>query len=180
MKIDLLNCFLKDKIKEEFSLYFGIQNEQLIEKIANEWFNESHDFDGRWDIIMARQKSDNKILDLAAGCGTFLLFGLNQGYDVWGVEPETWKLEFFKKKVTDSGYSSEFLTHMISGKGEALPFEDNSFDLITSYQTLEHVESVSQCLQEMMRVLRPNGTLYIKCPDYNSFYEPHYQLPFCL
>jgi ubiquinone/menaquinone biosynthesis C-methylase UbiE len=67
---------------------------------------------------------------------------------------------------------------MIMAKGESLPFEDSSFDLVTSYQTLEHVESVSECLKEMIRVLKPGGFLYIKCPDYNSFFEPHYQLPF--
>src|SRR5262249_45091055 len=43
---------------------------------------------------------------------------------------------------------------------------------------IEHVGSVQDCLQEMMRVLKPGGHLHIRAPDYRSFFEPHYRLPF--
>ena len=178
MEIDLLKSFLRENISNELNNYFGIKNEKLVNQITEEWFNENHNFDGRWAIIQEKGKHSKKILDLAAGCGTFLLFCLKNGYNIWGIEPESWKLEFFRQKVKNSDYPSEFLKRMIMGKGEILPFEDNSFDLVTSYQTLEHVESVSECLKEMIRVLKPGGILYIKCPDYNSFFEPHYRLPF--
>ncbi|MCG9892947.1 MAG: methyltransferase domain-containing protein [Thermosynechococcaceae cyanobacterium MS004] len=178
MEFEQIKYFLKENINNELNTYFGIKNEKLVNQVAEEWFNENYNFDGRWAIIQEKGRSARKILDLAAGCGTFLLFGLRSGYDVWGIEPEPWKLEFFRKKVICSEYPSEFLNHMLEGKGESLPFEDNSFDLITSYQTLEHVESVSECLKEMTRVLRPGGFLYLKCPDYDSFFEPHYKLPF--
>jgi ubiquinone/menaquinone biosynthesis C-methylase UbiE len=178
MRIDASKSFLKNRVEEEFGLYFGVQDKDLVNAVTNEWFDESHNSDGRWSVIKDRDQAQKKILDLAAGCGTFLLFGLNHGYNVWGVEPEHWKLDFFREKIISSGYPSEFLKHMIEAKGESLPFKDNSFDLITSYQTLEHVKSVSQCLREMIRVLKTGGVLYLKCPDYNSFYEPHYQLPF--
>jgi ubiquinone/menaquinone biosynthesis C-methylase UbiE len=50
--------------------------------------------------------------------------------------------------------------------------------LITTYQTLEHVYDVQKCLEEMLRVLKPGGFLYIRAPNYDSFYEPHYGIPF--
>ena len=59
-----------------------------------------------------------------------------------------------------------------------MPFEDECFDLVTTYQTLEHVRDVNMCVLEMLRVLRPGGILYIRAPDYNCFYEPHYRVPF--
>ncbi len=178
MEINLLKSFLRENISNELNSCFGIKSEKLVNQITEEWFDENYNFDGRWAIIQEKGRPTKKILDLAAGCGTFLLFGLKNGYDVWGIEPESWKLEFFRQKLINSEYPPEFLKHMIIGKGESLPFEDNSFDLVTSYQTLEHVDSVSECLKEMIRVLKPGGFLYIKCPDYNSFFEPHYQLPF--
>lgn len=178
MELELLKSSLRQNISNELNGYFGIKNEQLVNQITEEWFDENCNFDGRWTIIEEKGKNSKKILDLAAGCGTFLLFGLKNGYDAWGVEPEPWKLEFFRQKIIISKYPPEFSKHMIMAKGESLPFEDNSFDLVTSYQTLEHVDSVSECLKEMIRVLKPGGFLYIKCPDYNSFFEPHYQLPF--
>jgi ubiquinone/menaquinone biosynthesis C-methylase UbiE len=48
-----------------------------------------------------------------------------------------------------------------NAKGEDLPYEDNKFDLIISRNVLDHVDDVHQCLKEIKRVLRVNGTAYI-------------------
>jgi SAM-dependent methyltransferase len=53
--------------------------------------------------------------------------------------------------------------------GERLPFPDNSFDVITSYDVMEHVERVDLVLRECKRVLRPGGTFYAVFPP---FYHP--------
>ena len=55
------------------------------------------------------------------------------------------------------------------GCGERLPFPDNSFDVITSYDVFEHVASLPDTLAECYRVLRPGGTLYGVFPP---FYHP--------
>jgi ubiquinone/menaquinone biosynthesis C-methylase UbiE len=94
---------------------------------------------------------------MAAGCGTFVLFGLHNGYDAWGVEPEEWKREYFRKKILASNYPVKYLDHVVASVGEALPFQDESFDIVTTYQTLEHVQDVNECIQEMLRVLKPGG-----------------------
>jgi len=128
--------------------------------------------------VSKRDHAAGKILDMAAGCGTFVLNGLQNGYDVYGVEPEDWKREYFKKKISASNYPSQWNNRIIYGVGEALPFENESFNLITTYQTLEHVQDVNGCIQEMLRVLKQGGVLYIRAPDYDCFYEPHYRIPF--
>jgi SAM-dependent methyltransferase len=115
---------------------------------------------------------------MAAGCGTFLLWGLNHGYDVVGVEPESWKRGYYRQKIEASGYPPAYARRMIAGVGECLPFADESFDLVSTFQTLEHVADVACCIHEMLRVLRPGGVLYLRAPDYNCFFEPHYRLPF--
>ena len=66
---------------------------------------------------------------------------------------------------------------MIAAVGESLPFADESFDVVTTFQTLEHVADVDRCIAEMVRVLRPGGVLYLRAPDYNCFFEPHYRVP---
>ncbi|MEK7846015.1 MAG: methyltransferase domain-containing protein, partial [Nitrospinota bacterium] len=77
-----------------------------------------------------------------------------------------------------SKYPEKYLYRGVAGVGEALPFENESFDLVTTYQTLEHVSDVNRCIQEMLRVLKQEGILYVKAPDYNCFFEPHYRVPF--
>lgn len=42
---------------------------------------------------------------------------------------------------------------------------------------MEHVQDPLRVLQEMVRVTRQGGGIYIRCPDYRSTFEAHYQLP---
>ena len=51
-----------------------------------------------------------------------------------------------------------------------LPFRDESFDIVCSYDVFEHAASVEEALQECYRLLRPNGTLYAVFPP---FHLPH-------
>lgn len=48
---------------------------------------------------------------------------------------------------------------------EQLPFEDNSFDVVTMLAVLEHLEYEHQILQEIHRVLKPNGKLVLTVPS---------------
>jgi ubiquinone/menaquinone biosynthesis C-methylase UbiE len=169
---------LRNQILQTVQSYSGNDDPDRITRIACNWFNDKENYDGRWTIIRARLQEKGKILDMAAGCGTFVLYGLHLGCDVWGVEPEVWKQQYFAKKIAASGYPASYRQRLISGWGEALPFPDAYFDLITTYQTLEHVHDVRQCLNEMLRVLKPGGFLYIRAPDYSGFFEPHYEVPF--
>jgi SAM-dependent methyltransferase len=52
------------------------------------------------------------------------------------------------------------------GFGEALPFADDSFDSIISYDVFEHVQDLPRVLAECCRVLRPGGHLYALFPPY--------------
>lgn len=50
-------------------------------------------------------------------------------------------------------------------EAEALPFEDNAFDAVISFQVIEHIGQVEKYLSEIRRVLRSNGKLVIATPD---------------
>ncbi len=169
---------LHDRILLTVRAYSGNDDPDRITRITNNWFNDKENYDGRWAVIRARLPGKAKVLDMAAGCGTFLLYGLHLGFDAWGVEPEAWKHDYFARKIAASAYPGDYRQRLVAGWGEALPFPAAHFDLVTTYQTLEHVRDVRQCLDEMLRVLKPGGVLYVRAPDYSGFFEPHYELPF--
>jgi len=175
--------FLRKMVCEEFHTSFGICDSHYIDWVTNSWFNDNLDRDGRWAFLEERLGKKKllgglRILDIASGCATFVLHGLKKGYNVWGVEPEEWKIEFLRMKIGEKEYPKDYLDRIVQGKGENLPFCNGAFDVVTTYQTLEHVNDVKECLSEMFRVVSGGGRLDIRSPNYNSFFEPHYRLPF--
>jgi SAM-dependent methyltransferase len=58
--------------------------------------------------------------------------------------------------------------------GVSLPFEDASFDTVLSVQVLEHTAEPQRLLEEMSRVLRPDGLMILNAPfSFRLHEEPH-------
>lgn len=52
------------------------------------------------------------------------------------------------------------------GRAEAMPFEDRSFDLVTAFDVIEHIDDDQLALREFVRVVRPGGGVAIAVPAY--------------
>lgn len=48
------------------------------------------------------------------------------------------------------------------------PFEDNSFDLVYGHNSLEHLDNIVAVMNEMHRILRPNGRVVLTVPYFRS------------
>jgi ubiquinone/menaquinone biosynthesis C-methylase UbiE len=171
------NEFLQKYLREEAQYCFGRGNEESIIETSRAWMNDISNSKHRFDTISEFLPDARKILDVASGCGTFVYYGMLNNYDIYGIEPEKWKQGFNQLKAAEYGYPSAWTQRFVFGVGEELPFKDNSFDCISTYQTLEHVKNPQQCLREMLRVTRTGGGIHLMCPDYRSTYEGHYLLP---
>ncbi|MDH5631870.1 MAG: class I SAM-dependent methyltransferase [Gammaproteobacteria bacterium] len=53
-----------------------------------------------------------------------------------------------------------------------LPFTDNEFDTVISFQVVEHIRNSDRFLSEIQRVLKPGGTLVIATPDRSTRLYP--------
>jgi ubiquinone/menaquinone biosynthesis C-methylase UbiE len=64
-----------------------------------------------------------------------------------------------------------------NARAEALPWPDDFFDLVYSTNVLEHVTDPDQVMRETIRVLKPGGYAQFVFPNYGSFFDGHYALP---
>jgi ubiquinone/menaquinone biosynthesis C-methylase UbiE len=175
-----LRAFMAEHVRRDAEKLYGLsaKHGDYLNMVVDRWFDDVKNYDGRWGLLDSRLPSVGKVLDMASGCGSFVINGLRNGRDVWGIEPEDWKLEYFRRKVASLDLPPASSNRVVKSFGETLPFDDGTFDVATSYQTIEHVADVGACLDELLRVVKPGGVVHVSSPDYDSFFEPHYLVPF--
>lgn len=97
-----------------------------------------------------------KILDI--GCGTGKNIEVFQQFaDAYGVDISLEALKFCQKR----GLNNIKLVDVES----KLPFKDNTFDIVTMLDVLEHIEEKT-VLKEINRVLKPGGNVYVSVPAF--------------
>jgi ubiquinone/menaquinone biosynthesis C-methylase UbiE len=114
------------------------------------------------------------LLDLGSGRGDFLIEATKKGLDVIGLEKSEEYIQITKEKAARENVSIK----VISGVGEKMPFDNNSFDFINMAEVIEHVESPLSVLKEVHRVLKPNARAYMSVPNRFGIYDPHFHLYF--
>lgn len=100
------------------------------------------------------------VLDIACGTGYGIGLLRSKARFVTGVDIDPGAAKEAKNECGDNGV-------VMLGNGLGLPFEDNSFDVITSFETLEHLHDRSKFLAEQRRVLQPGGMLLLSTPNAN-------------
>jgi len=116
--------------------------------------------------------SGAKMADVGSGWGELLLACMRRGADIVGIEPSGEEVGISELLLASFGYSPR----IVHGRGEALPWKDESFDLVTCQQVLEHVDDIELVIREMIRVTRPGGRLFVSTPNYLFPYEGHYRM----
>ncbi len=115
------------------------------------------------------------LLDAGCGYGFVSRELARKCGEVTGVDTNRRAIDFAKRAAREKGVKN---CSFLNENAERLSFGGNSFDIVVSYQVLEHVGNQKRYLKELKRVLKEDGVLYIATP--NRFYpiEPHYKIPF--
>jgi len=97
-----------------------------------------------------------RILDVGCGTGANLLM-LSKYGDAEGVDVSEDALAFCQERGLDK---------VRLGAAEALPYDDGTFDLVTAFDVVEHMDDDLAGLSEMRRVLRPGGRVLLFVPTF--------------
>jgi len=107
---------------------------------------------------ICRQVTDRRprILDVGCGTGANLLM-LSEYGEAEGVDISEDALAFCRERGLDK---------VRLGAGEHLPYDDGTFDLVTAFDVVEHMDDDLAGLREMRRVLRPGGRVLLFVPTF--------------
>lgn len=137
---------------------FFIHFDQMREKIESlEYTYKLHEY------TKFKQK---KVLDVGCGNGYVLSKYAKEGASVTGIDITETAIDLCKKRFEFMNLSGDFRV----ANAELLPFEDNTFDCICSMGVLHHTPNPLKAIEEIYRVLKPNGRLIVMFYHKNSFY----------
>ena len=109
-----------------------------------------------------------KLLDIGCGVGDFLHTAEEKGWECIGVEPSEEAKAIARKRIKANVVDSADLEQMA----------DQSFDVITMWHVLEHVDNLKWQVEQLQRLIKPGGRIVIAVPNYKSydgqFYKEHW------
>ena len=94
------------------------------------------------------------LLEIGVGTGPNLPFYDNDKQKRVGLDPNPFMLDKAREQISRTNRKME----LVEGHAERLPFQDATFDVVVMTNVLCSVESPSQCVAEVARVLKPGGT----------------------
>lgn len=99
-----------------------------------------------------------KILDIGCGTGEFLKLLKDTKWVTSGIEPSP-----DARKMAIENYNLD-----IKEETEIKNMESESFDVITMWHVLEHVPNLNERIEDLKRLIKPNGLIIIAVPNYTS------------
>lgn len=103
-------------------------------------------------------KKTNKILDVGCGIGYFLVEAKKRGWEVYGTE----------LSIESANICLQKEINIEKGTLNAGNYEPAMFDIITSFEVIEHINSPRLELKYFNTILRKGGLVYVTTPNFNS------------
>ena len=110
-------------------------------------------------ILAATRARQGKLLDIGAGTGAFAAHMREHGWDVTGLEPDEFTRE---RAATLHKVQLEPVENLYS-----LP--PDHYDVITLWHVLEHVHDLHPYLEQLTKLIKRDGRIFIAVPNYTAY-----------
>jgi len=118
--------------------------------------------------LISKYYKTGSILDIGCGTGEFLNTCKNAKWKTIGIEPDT-----DARSMAIKNYSLD-----VRDESELKNLSDASFDIISMWHVLEHVPKLNERVEELKRLIKPNGIIIIAVPNCDSLdakiYKEHW------
>jgi 2-polyprenyl-3-methyl-5-hydroxy-6-metoxy-1,4-benzoquinol methylase len=108
--------------------------------------------------VVPRQKDNIRLLDIGSGTGYFLNAAKERGYAVTGIEKDSNARDY---AITNFGLD-------VKDEQSLWALKDESFDVITLWHVLEHLDNLNEVVAKIKSILKPNGVMILALPNHNS------------
>ena len=109
-----------------------------------------------------------RILEIACGRGGFSRLLGARDASVCGADFSASAVAIANERLKGHASLTGLVTY-VQADVQNMPFEENSFDIVVSCETIEHVPDPRAAVREMYRVCKPGGTLFLTTPNYLNF-----------
>jgi 2-polyprenyl-3-methyl-5-hydroxy-6-metoxy-1,4-benzoquinol methylase len=113
---------------------------------------------------LRRVQPAGRWLDVGCSAGFIVEAAKKSGYEAHGIDVEAWGIEHARKTLGLENVRQGFL--------EDQGYADGFFNVITSYEVIEHVPDLNRFVAELKRLLAPGGILEISTPDIGHWRRP--------
>ncbi len=141
------------------------------EKIYRE-DREHNDASSPWYQLVREQVGSVaglRILEVACGRGGFLKELAKSGARVTGCDFSASALRVARGKQRENVADLPEEISLTQGDAQNLPFASDSFDVVVSCETIEHLPDAHAAMRELYRVTRTGGKLLLTTPNYANF-----------
>jgi SAM-dependent methyltransferase len=111
----------------------------------------------KWLVGLLRPSPDKRLLDVSCGQGGMLRFATMARLKPFGLDLSPMAIAKARKLAVEAGVNV--------GDAERLPYGDSTFDYVTNIGSVEHYLHPHCAVQEMSRVLKPDGLACILLPN---------------
>ena len=134
-------------------MLYKFYQQRVFPHLLNQVMQTPSLMQGRAELL---SKVRGDVLEIGFGTGLNLPF-YQEVDQIYALEPNRDVYDLAKKRVLEA----PFHVQHIQASAEKLPFADNSVDSIVSTWTLCSIAELDKALQEIHRVLKPNGILHL-------------------
>ena len=144
----------------------GVRFFELADQRFYGWNTPLHDERGAFSKIFDYDRMvGKKVLEIGCGMGCMVMNWAKRGALVTAVDLNPTAVRQTRTRFERFGLTGDIR----ESDGEALPFDDNTFDYVYSWGVLHHTPGTRKALAELYRVLKPGGTFGLMLYHRHSF-----------